>query len=123
MRIDIAGDREMISNLRRNGARGPWLQLLAELLQLAGEKAEFLRHAERPWASATFSGTRHTVAFRFSGVDGVAAGEAYITALPDHEFTLPGQIVAEATVTAAEHDLQDGPNLMVEADLLLLKDD
>lgn len=43
-----------------------------------------------------------------------------IAELPDHEFTLPGRLVAEAKVIAAEHSLVDGPRLTIEAELLVL---
>jgi hypothetical protein len=96
--------------------------LLAALVDLTGGRAELLRHAERPWASITFSGTRHTAALRFTGMAAVAAGEALIAALPEHEFTLPGQLVADATVVSVDHALLLGPALTVEVELLLLDD-
>jgi hypothetical protein len=120
MRIDLDADRTMIASLRPRGRRHPWMQLLSAVLQLAGGKAELLRHAERPWASATFSGTRHTLALSFAGTEAVAAGEAFIAALPEHEFAIPGQLVADAAVVAAEHEMLPEPTLVVEAQLLLL---
>jgi hypothetical protein len=101
-------------------ARRPWLHLLSAVMGLAGGHAELLRHAERPWASATFSGTRHTVALSFSGAEAVAAGEAFIDALPEHEFNISGQLVADAAVVSVEHDVAKG--LTVEVELLLLED-
>ncbi|MDE2597283.1 MAG: hypothetical protein KGL44_10440 [Sphingomonadales bacterium] len=102
--------------------RSPWMQLLSAVLVLAGGKAELLRHAERGWASATFSGTRHTLALSFTGPEAVAAGEALIDALPDHEFTIHGQLVADAAVVSVDHRLDAGPCLTVELELLLLED-
>lgn len=101
--------------------RRPWLRLLNAVLELAGSGAELLRHAERPWASATFAGTRHTIALRFDG-EAIAAGEAFLAALPDHEFAIPGQLVADAAVTTVEHELVPAPELQVEIELLLLED-
>ncbi len=103
------------------GLRRPWRALLAAVAELAGGKAELLRHVERPWASVTFSGTRHTLALAFTGREAVAAGETFIAALPDHEFTIPRQLVADAAVTAVEHDLAPEPKLTVEVELLLLE--
>lgn len=104
------------------GRRRPWRALLSAVTELAGGKAELLRHVERPWASVTFSGTRHTVILAFSGAEAVAAGEVFIAALPEHEFTMPGQLVADAAVTAVEHIALPGPRLTVEVELLLLED-
>jgi hypothetical protein len=112
----------MIEALRREGARGTWLALLTELASLAGCGVEFLSHSERPWSSATFSGARHRFRLAFEGLDAVAAGETFITALPDHEFRVRDRLVADAAVTAVDHDLLAGPTLTVEADLLVLEE-
>ncbi|MCX7864965.1 MAG: hypothetical protein N2423_08035 [Novosphingobium sp.] len=120
MRIDPAGDKDMIAKLRQNGARGPWLRVLSAVLELAGPSAEFLHHSERPWASATFSGMRHVIGLRFTGTQAIAAGEKFIAALPDHEFVIPRQLVAEAAVTAVDHAFEPAPTLTVQAELLLL---
>lgn len=101
--------------------RGPWLRLLSEMLQLAGPHAEFVRHSEAPWSSATFTGSRHLVLMTFEGIDAVLEGEAYIAALPDHEFTIVGQLVADATVVAVEHCAAPAPRMTVEVEVLLLE--
>ena len=106
----------------RKPRRGPPERLRDALLALAGHRGEIARHSERAWASITFSGTRHTVTMKFTGNSAIAAGEALIAALPDHEFAIPGQLVADATVTATEHTLLPGPELTVECELLLLED-
>ncbi|MXO64270.1 hypothetical protein GRI91_00650 [Altererythrobacter endophyticus] len=84
--------------------------------------AEFLSLKEQGWASITFTGSRHTISMRFRGEAAIAAGETLIAALPDHEFTLPGQLVADAAVVAVDHTLLPEPCLCVEAELLLLED-
>ncbi|HZU62420.1 MAG TPA: hypothetical protein VFF98_01955 [Novosphingobium sp.] len=100
--------------------RHPSLQVLEAMLRLAGPQAQLLSHAERPWASATFSGTRHTITLLFDGAGAVAAAEALIAALPEHEFTIRGQLVADATVSEVLHTLLPAERMVVEADLLLL---
>lgn len=110
----------MVETLRAEGARGAWLILLGELLRLSGAQAQLLHHRERPWSSATFSGARHSFRLAFEGAEAVAAGEALIAALPDHEFHVRGRLVADATVTEAEHSLVDSPRLVVEVELLVL---
>ena len=100
-------------------SRGPWLHLLSALLELGEGKAELVRHAERAWASVTFSGSKHSVVLAFTGADAVAAGEALIEALPEHEFTLPRQLVADAAVVSVDHVSLPEPRLTVELELLL----
>ncbi|MDE8654117.1 hypothetical protein [Novosphingobium album (ex Liu et al. 2023)] len=122
MQIDSGHVRAMIAALRERGHKGVWLSLLGEVLGLAGGRAEFLRHEERTWSSATFSGARHTILLAFSGLEAIAAGETFIAALPDHEFTLPRHLVADAGVIAVEHVAGPRPCMTVEAELLLLDD-
>lgn len=96
-------------------------RLRAAVLALAGDGAELLRHSESGWASITFTGTRHRLELRFTG-DAMAAGEHFIAALPDHEFAIAGQLVADAEVTAADHTLLPTPRLLVICELLLLEE-
>lgn len=91
-------------------------------MALAGGKAELAHHIERGWASVTFSGTRHTLSLVFAGLEAVAAGELFIAALPEYEFAIPRQLVADAAVTSAVHALLPEPRLAVEIELLLLED-
>lgn len=104
------------------GRRRPWAVLLSAVLNLAGGKAELLRHVERPWASVTFTGTRHTIALAFTGAEAVAAGEAFIAALPEHEFAIPRQLVADAAVISVEQTMLPEPKLTLEMELLLVED-
>jgi len=115
MRIDLSAPRPA----RR---RRPWIALLNAVLDLAGGRAELLRHEERPWASITFAGARHTVVLTYRGLDAVTEGESFIAALPEHEFTIPGQLVAEAAIVSVEHALLPAPALTVEIELLLLEE-
>ncbi|MCJ2181179.1 hypothetical protein MTR62_00420 [Novosphingobium sp. 1949] len=102
--------------------RGPWLQLLTQVLHLAGPRAEFLRHAERPWASATFSGTRHTIALAFTGAAAQDDGEQFVEALPEHDFTIPGHLVADAALRGLDQDNTGEPRMELEIEVLLLDD-
>ena len=121
MQLDPATCEPMLRTLAAP-RRSPWLHLLSALLALGEGHAELLCHAERGWASVTFSGTRHTVLLAFTGAAAMAAGERFIDALPDHEFTLTRQLVADAAVISAEHTLLPEPRLQVEVELLLLDD-
>lgn len=112
--VDLAGSPP-------RSARRPWLRLLSAVMDLAGGKAELVRHGERGWATATFAGTRHTIVLTFDGAAAVDVGEAFIDALPEHEFAIPGQLVADAAVVACDHHAQP-PRLQVECEILLLED-
>lgn len=121
MQHDPAILRTLAASARRKGRR-PWLSLLSALFELAQGQAELLRHAERNWASATFAGTRHNVTLAFDGTEAIAAGEALIEALPDHEFAIPNQLVADASVVSVEQLTLPRPRMVVELELLLLED-
>ncbi|WP_324262893.1 hypothetical protein U4960_07375 [Altererythrobacter sp. H2] len=97
-------------------------RLREALVALAGGHGVVLAHEERAWASVTFAGARHRVTLEFAGDAAVAGGENLIAELPEHEFTLPRQLVADATVCAVEHVLLPKPNLRVECELLLVED-
>lgn len=92
------------------------------LMQLTGGAGSVLAHSEKAWASITFAGTRHEVVLEFCGPEAVAAGEELIERLPDHEFALPGQLVADATVTKVDHRFGAMERLEVTAVLLLLEE-
>ena len=120
MQIDPISTSAMLLAANLRTRRTPWLPLLSALLKLAEGQAELVRHAERCWASVTFSGTRHTVVLSFAGVVPVCAGERFIDALPDHEFAIPRQLVADAAVVRVDHTALPQPRLEVEVELLLL---
>src|SRR5687767_3588324 len=84
---------------------GPAARLRDAVHALAGGHGEIVRHQQKAWASITFEGARHTFEFRFIGADAIAAGETLIADLPEHDFDIPGQIVADASVTAADQVL------------------
>lgn len=119
MRIEFKGAAARSRGL----ARDPANQLIAALFALGGGHGALVRHEERAWASITFSGCKHRVTFRFEGAAGLRAGEGFIAALPEHEFAIPHQLVAEATVTAVHQTLLPEPVLEVECEVLLLAED
>lgn len=85
-------------------------------------QGQVLSHHEKAWASITFSGARHTLTLLFAGGTAVEAGEQFIAALPDHEFAIPGYLVADAAITEADHRLHPAPRLAVTCELLLLEE-
>ena len=94
----------------------------AALIDLVGTDAQIVSHDEKAWASITFAGTRHTLTLIFEGDDAVAAGEDFLAALPDHEFTIPRQLVADATVREVRHVVLPTPRMTVVCELLLLEE-
>ena len=100
--------------------KGHGERLRDAVLAMCAGKARVASHREQNWASITFAGARHRLELVFEGREQVDAGELLIAALPEHEFTIPGQLVAEATVSAVDHRL-DPPRLEVTCELLLLE--
>jgi hypothetical protein len=92
------------------------------VLALGGGRGVVKSHVESAWAAITFSGTRHELVLRFEGIEAVEAGELLIERLPDHEFSISGQLVADATVTKVEHVFGPVEWLEVTAVLLLLEE-
>lgn len=108
--------------IHRSPLRGPWAHLVVQLFRLCEGHGELVLHAERPWASATFSGSRHTVSLAFTGPDAAEAGERLIATLADHEFNIPGQLVADACVIEVKHALLPEEVLETTLEILLLED-
>ena len=94
----------------------------AALGKLAAGRAVVLSHEEKAWASITFSGSRHEVVLQFAGIDAVMAGEELIAQLPDHEFAIPGHLVADAAVSTVDHLFGPEERLTVTCVLLLLEE-
>lgn len=94
----------------------------AAVMAITGGAGTVIAHGEKAWASITFAGTRHEVVLEFCGADAIAAGEELIERLPDHEFTIPRQLVADATITKVDHRFGAMERLEVTAVLLLLEE-
>lgn len=107
--------------LTARNRRTPGERLLEAMAGLAQGKARVVSHAESSWASITFAGTRHRVVLEFTGEDALEAGECFIAFLPEHEFAIPGQLVADAAVVEVDH-VAAPPVLRVTCDLLLLEE-
>jgi hypothetical protein len=105
----------------RTKRRTPGERLIGALLDLAQGKGSITRHCEKSWASITFAGTRHQVDLQFEGAEAVEAGECFIAFLPEHEFSIPGQLVADAAVVEVDHTLNP-PLMLVSCELLLLEE-
>ena len=70
----------------------------------------------RSWASATFTGARHELAFRVSGVGAPAAADAFVATLEAAEFDLRGHVMADISLVSEERrDGEDMVRLRLEA--------
>jgi hypothetical protein len=116
----IATDAPVTLAPRRK--RSPGERLVEALRSLARGHGDVLSHCEASWASITFSGKRHSLRLLFDGVTAAEAGEGLIAALPDHEFAIPGQLVADAAVIEADHRLLPDERLEVLVEVLMLDD-
>ena len=92
------------------------------VLAVAGGHGSVVTHQEKAWASITFAGTRHSLQLVFEGADAVEYGETLVAELPDHEFAIPRQLVADAVITAVDSTLLPAPRMEVTCELLLLED-
>jgi hypothetical protein len=109
--------------LPRGPRRSTSERLREELQALAGGHALIEAHSERSWASITFAGTRHRLDLAFEGREAVEAGEKFIAYLPEHEFAIPRQLVADAAVTSVDHRIGRDPRMVVRIELLLLDEE
>ena len=101
--------------------RAPGERLAEALLILSGGRARITRHIETNWASITFTGARHSFDLVFEGEAAVEVGEDFIEALPEHDFTIPARLVADAEITKVDH--RAAPPLMkISCDLLLIEE-
>lgn len=105
----------------RKVRRRPGERLASALMELGEKRGIITQHSEKSWASITFAGTRHRVEMVFEGEEAVAAGEIFIVFLPEHEFAIPGQLVADAAVIQVDHQAAP-PRLAVTCELLLLEE-
>ena len=111
-------DARRSGRFRRTGTSG---RLLDAVAQLAQGKARLAHHSEKAWASITFAGARHRLVLEFRGEDSIEAGECFIAFLPEHEFAIPGHLVADAAVTEVDHSVEPAL-LSVTCELLLLEE-
>ena len=102
--------------------RTPSDRLREALLNLAQGSGQLLTHEETPWSSITFNGTRHEIALEFIGPEAADIGENFMADLPEHEFTIPGQLVADASVREVDHRFGAQERLVVTCVLLLLEE-
>ena len=102
--------------------RSCWVRLVDQILRLTCGAGELVSHQEQPWASATFHGTRHTVAVSFTGDYAIPFGEEMIELLPEHDFAIPGTVTADVGVQSVLHEAGALQRLIVTFEVLMLDD-
>ena len=85
-----------------------------------GGTADLIESQERPWASATFSGARHVITVRVPLDDADSPASALLAKLPDYEFDLAGEIVADCVVTMQRHNRDTDGRLWLVCSVELL---
>lgn len=80
---------------RTNGTAA---RLIRQLIEHLGPGTQLIGSQEREWASATFSGARHSLDLHVPMLHDATQSPTSIAALPDHEFALVGEIVADCAV-------------------------
>lgn len=91
-----------------------------QLLELAENLGAIIVHKSKPWRSISFEGERHELLMTFEGSQAVGAGSRFAEALPEHEFTIPGQLMADAVVTKIDEQAEP-PFMAIYLELLTLE--
>ena len=84
-------------------------ELLRAVRKRAGTGANLIIEdiRSRPWASATFSGARHQLAFRLDGEEAEDVADRFLADIEAAEFPLRGHVMADVAVIARDR-LDDG---------------
>ena len=77
--------------------------------------------SSRAWASVTFSGARHRVAFSLEGAGAGAAADAFLDRLEETEFDLRGHILADIALVRADRSAA-GDKVKVTLEALTVED-
>jgi hypothetical protein len=77
------------------------------------------RIRSRSWASATFTGVRHELAFAIEGEDSGAAADAFLAGLADAEFGLRGHFVADIALVSQS---REGRRVRIELEALTIEE-
>lgn len=68
------------------------------------------------WQSLTFTGERHQLSLRISGVDSVMVAKRMCAGLEEYEFSVPGMVVADIAVSGTPRRAPDGATeIVIEA--------
>lgn len=94
----------------------------AAMMALAGGHGRLLWHKSKPWASASFAGSRDELGLEFMGVAAVDAGSAMLLQLRDAEFALPGRCVADVELRWNTRLYRPQERIVAVIELLIVED-
>jgi hypothetical protein len=77
--------------------------------------------SSRSWASVTFSGARHRIAFSLEGPAAAAAADAFLKQMAEAEFDLNGHVLADIAL-AGEDRSASGDRVQVRIEALTVED-
>ena len=77
--------------------------------------------SSRSWASVTFTGARHQLAFTLEGEGAAAAADAFRAAMAEAEFDLRGHILADIAL-AGEERTEAGDRVGMRIEALTVED-
>ena len=113
----LIGDRALADSRDSFNAAG---KLREAILALAGGGRVIL-HSEHAWRSPTFSGTRHSLGLVFEAGE-IDGAERMFDVLPSREFSIPGQLVADAGVVGIVRRYRPA-GMTCTIEVLLLEED
>ncbi len=79
--------------------RDPGSSIAEQIQALAGGRVRVILERERPWASITFTGTRHSFVIERTDATAPDDMDNLARALPEHEFAMRGYFLADILVT------------------------
>lgn len=103
----------------RKFASDPGTQLQEQIRMIAGSECHVRLKRERPWASITFSGTRHRIEVVYSGNGCEDKARRLAKDLPETEFDLTGHFVADLL---AEVDITAASDPVIRLEILTIVD-
>lgn len=93
--LDKAQGKE---NMQRNRHKHVGALLIEQIAEIIGPDYSVALKRERPWASITFAGTRHSITLSRSAQDETSLLLYFAKKLTRHEFDLPGFFVADVVI-------------------------
>ena len=90
----------MCSSRVKTSMRDPGILLAEQIQMLLGDMAAVKLKNEKPWASITFSGTRHAICIEADSRNDFHELTRMLERLPRHEFDIPGRFVADLIVAS-----------------------
>lgn len=98
--------------------------LLRSILRRAGVKRDRILLTEfrsTDWQSLTFIGEQHKICLRIPGADSLEIASGLIDGIEEHEFPVPGHVVADIAVVRGP-DLGEDGSVALEIEALTVEE-